>query len=103
MAGAVVLAAGESNRIERLGLRDAGTGQLESLRIDDWERKLIREALARSAGNVAEAASNLASAARPCIARSTNTASRASRAEGKLAGRSSHGEKHGRRIRSVLP
>jgi two-component system, NtrC family, response regulator HydG len=40
-----------------LGLRDAISGdQLESLRIDFWERKLIQQALKRTDGNVPEAA-----------------------------------------------
>jgi Nif-specific regulatory protein len=57
---AVVLASG--NRIEPsdLGLRDAGAGELESLRLDYWERRLITEALKRTAGNVPEAAKLLA-------------------------------------------
>ena len=53
---AVVLA--ESNQIQTtdLGLRDSGTDELETLRMDFWERKLIREALRRADGNVPEAA-----------------------------------------------
>ena len=40
-----------------LGLRDATTSdQLESLRIDFWERKLIHEALKRTDGSIPEAA-----------------------------------------------
>lgn len=40
-----------------LGLRDASSGdQLESLRMDFWERKLIQEALKRTGDNVPEAA-----------------------------------------------
>ena len=39
-----------------LGLRDAGTGELESLNINYWEKKLIGEALKRSSGSVPEAA-----------------------------------------------
>jgi transcriptional regulator of acetoin/glycerol metabolism len=44
-----------------LGLRDASApaGQLETLRIDFWERKLIVEALARTGGKVPEAANLL--------------------------------------------
>ncbi len=53
---AVVLAQGDEIRPEDLGLHDAGTDHLETLRIDDWERKLIREALNRKKGNVPEAA-----------------------------------------------
>ena len=54
---AVVLA--DDNRIEPsdLGLRDAGgSGELETLALDYWERRLITEALNRTAGNVPEAA-----------------------------------------------
>jgi two-component system, NtrC family, response regulator HydG len=49
----------ESNVIlpDDLGLRDAShSDQLESLRIDFWERKLIGEALKRTSGNIPEAA-----------------------------------------------
>jgi len=42
--------------VSDLGLRDAGTTEFDSLRIDYWERKLIREALKRADGNVPEAA-----------------------------------------------
>lgn len=53
---AVVLA--DDNTIEPrdLGLRDSGSDQLDSLKIEDWERKLIVEALQRTDGNVPEAA-----------------------------------------------
>lgn len=56
MDSAVVLAAGERIEVDDLGLRDSGSGELESLRIDFWERKLIEEALKRSGGNVPAAA-----------------------------------------------
>jgi two-component system response regulator HydG len=40
-----------------LGLRDAShSDQLESLRVDFWERKLIQEALNRTRGGIPEAA-----------------------------------------------
>jgi Nif-specific regulatory protein len=53
---AVVLA--EENEIEPhdLGLHDAGGEQLETLRFDYWERKLIQQALDRTGSNVPEAA-----------------------------------------------
>ena len=54
---AVVLALG--NRIDEqdLGLQDAGgSGELDSLRIDVWEQRLIIEALKRTGDNVPEAA-----------------------------------------------
>lgn len=53
---AVVMADGELIEPEDLGLRDAGSGELETLRIDHWERKLIRQALERTDGNIPEAA-----------------------------------------------
>lgn len=53
---AVVLADGEEIKPEDLGLRDSGNDQLDSLKIEDWERKLIGEALKRTDGNVPEAA-----------------------------------------------
>jgi len=53
---AVVLAAGERIETGDLGLREAAGAVLESLRIEDWERKLIVEALARTDANVPEAA-----------------------------------------------
>ncbi|HUY91029.1 MAG TPA: sigma 54-interacting transcriptional regulator [Pirellulales bacterium] len=53
---AVVLAGDEGIKLSDLGLREASQNGLDSLRIDDWERKLIAEALRRTAGNVPEAA-----------------------------------------------
>jgi Nif-specific regulatory protein len=55
---AVVMAEGSVILPDDLGLRDAGApaGQLETLRIDFWERKLIVEALGRTGGKVPEAA-----------------------------------------------
>jgi len=53
---AIVLAEADKIETTDLGLRDAGTDQLETLRMDFWERKLIREALRRTDGNVPEAA-----------------------------------------------
>ena len=53
---AVVMADGEQIKPNDLGLRDAGADRLESLRIDDWERRLINEALERSKDSVPEAA-----------------------------------------------
>lgn len=52
---AVVLATGEDIQAEDLALRDAG-GDFTSLRLDDWEKRLINEALQRSQDNVLEAA-----------------------------------------------
>jgi DNA-binding NtrC family response regulator len=53
---AVVMAEGDVIQAGDLGLHDLGGGQLESLRIDHWERKLIQEALARAEGVVPAAA-----------------------------------------------
>jgi transcriptional regulator of acetoin/glycerol metabolism len=51
---AVVLAAGTEIEPEDLSLRDVGTIQLESLRLDVWEERLIREALKRTDNNIIE-------------------------------------------------
>lgn len=53
---AVVLAEGDEIYPRDLGLRDSGSAPLDSLRIEDWERKLITEALKRADGSVPEAA-----------------------------------------------
>jgi Nif-specific regulatory protein len=54
---AVVLADDEAIRPHDLALRDSGSsGDLESLRIDEWEKRLITEALNRTSDNVPEAA-----------------------------------------------
>ena len=52
---AVVMAEGDVIDVEQLGLKNAGE-MPDSLRIDDWEVKLIREALRRTDGKVLEAA-----------------------------------------------
>lgn len=58
---AVVMAIGQQIEPEDLALRDAGisaksAGKIESLKIDEWEKKLILEALARTKGVIPEAA-----------------------------------------------
>ncbi|MCC7475759.1 MAG: sigma 54-interacting transcriptional regulator [Pirellulales bacterium] len=53
---AVVLADGDAIRPHDLALRDSGASELETLRIDEWEQRLITEALNRTADNVPEAA-----------------------------------------------
>jgi two-component system response regulator HydG len=53
---AVVMADGTTIEADDLGLRDASTGPLETLKIDHWEQKLIREALSRTENRVPEAA-----------------------------------------------
>lgn len=52
----VVMAEGDEIQPEELGLRDVGGGELETLQIEHWERKLIKEALSRSSNSVPEAA-----------------------------------------------
>ncbi len=51
----VVLAAGHEIVPSDLSLRDVGTDQLDTLRIDLWEERLIREALNRTDNNMIEA------------------------------------------------
>jgi two-component system response regulator HydG len=54
---AVVLAEDDAIRPHDLALRDSGSsGDLETLKIEDWERRLITEALTRSSDSVPEAA-----------------------------------------------
>ena len=53
---AVVLADGDQIQVGDLGLRDTIGDPMESLKITDWEQKLIVEALRRSGGNMVEAA-----------------------------------------------
>jgi Nif-specific regulatory protein len=55
MDSAVVLAENEIKPSD-LALRSVGSDELETLRIEDWERKLIGEALKRTNGGVPEAA-----------------------------------------------
>ena len=53
---AVVLADEHEILPNDLALRDAGEGDLDTLRIDHWEKKLIVEALRRTSDNVPDAA-----------------------------------------------
>lgn len=53
---AVVLAAGDQIESGDLALRDVGGDHMDSLRIDVWEQRLIKEALKRTEDNVPEAA-----------------------------------------------
>ncbi|TWU22062.1 Nitrogen fixation protein VnfA [Novipirellula galeiformis] len=53
---AVVMADDPAIEADDLGLRDAGLSRLDTLRLDEWERRLIRKALERTGGNVPEAA-----------------------------------------------
>lgn len=52
---AVVLASGEKIEPSDLSLHDVGSERTESLRLDVWEERLIREALQRTDNNVVEA------------------------------------------------
>jgi len=56
---AVVLAEENTIKPSDLALRDSGSSDLETLRIDEWERRLIVEALTRTGDNVPEAATLL--------------------------------------------
>ena len=53
---AVVLAEGPEIKAADLGLHEPVGGELESLKLKDWEKRLIGEALRRADGNVPEAA-----------------------------------------------
>jgi Nif-specific regulatory protein len=53
---AVVMADDPRIEIDDLGLRDTGLSRLDTLRIDEWENRLIRKALRRAGGSVPEAA-----------------------------------------------
>ena len=53
---AVVMADEPNIEVDDLGLRDAGISRLDTLRIDEWEQRLILKALRRTGGNVPEAA-----------------------------------------------
>lgn len=52
---AVVLASGHKIELSDLSLRDMGSQPLESLRLDVWEERLIRESLKRTDNNIIEA------------------------------------------------
>ncbi len=53
---AVALAEADAVQPSDVMLRDSGTAPLDSLRIEDWEKRLIAAALERTGGNVPEAA-----------------------------------------------
>ena len=52
---AVVMAGDDRIEAHDLGLRDGAQGQLDTLKIEDWERRLIGEALKRTGDNIPEA------------------------------------------------
>lgn len=56
---AIVMFDGDTIEADDLGLRDAGMEVTDSLRLEVWEQKLIREALDRCGGSVPEAAKRL--------------------------------------------
>lgn len=56
---AVVMSDGSEIRVEDLGIRESGSGELDSLRIDHWEKKLILEALKRTGGHMPDSAKML--------------------------------------------
>jgi DNA-binding NtrC family response regulator len=56
---AVVLADGSEIDVDDLGLRDASGGEMETLELEVWERRLITEALRRTQHHVPEAATML--------------------------------------------
>ena len=45
-----------SIEVNDLGMRDAGVDELETLRIDEWEQRLIRKALQQTGGSIPQAA-----------------------------------------------
>jgi Nif-specific regulatory protein len=53
---AVVMADDPRIELDDLGLRDTGLSRLDTLRIDEWEQRLIRKALNRTGGSVPDAA-----------------------------------------------
>ena len=53
---ATVLAVSDEVRASELALHDASFDTLDTLRIDDWEQRLIREALKRTRGNIPDSA-----------------------------------------------
>ena len=53
---AVVMAETDQILLDDLGIRENTSGELESLQIDYWERKLIKEALGRTRNSVPKAA-----------------------------------------------
>ncbi|TWT84960.1 Nitrogen fixation protein VnfA [Planctomycetes bacterium CA13] len=53
---AVVMADDPTIESGDLGLRDAGLSRLDTLRLDEWEQRLIRKAIERTGGSVPEAA-----------------------------------------------
>ena len=53
---AIVMSDGDMIELADLGIRDVADGELNTLRIDHWEQKLIRDALKRTKNSVPKAA-----------------------------------------------
>ncbi len=53
---AIVMSEADMIELSDLGIRDVGDGELDTLRIDHWEQKLIRDALKRTKNSVPKAA-----------------------------------------------
>ena len=53
---AVVLAVGDEIKASDLGLHDLKQSKFDSLNIEEWEKRLIQEALERTQGSMPEAA-----------------------------------------------
>ena len=53
---AIVMADGDEIQVGDLGIREPSDGELDTLRIDHWEQKLIRDALKRTNNSVPKAA-----------------------------------------------
>ena len=53
---AIVMSEGDMIELSDLGIRDVGNEELDTLRIDHWEQKLIRDALKRTKNSVPKAA-----------------------------------------------
>lgn len=53
---AIVMADGNEVQLDDLGIREPSDGELETLRIDHWEQKLIKDALKRTSNSVPKAA-----------------------------------------------
>ena len=53
---AIVMSEGDMIELSDLGIRDVGNGELDTLRIDHWEQKLIRDALKRTKNSVPKSA-----------------------------------------------
>lgn len=69
---ATVLAIGDEVKLSDLALHEMNADLLDTLKIEDWERRLIREALKRSNGSIPEA-SNMLGISRATLYRKLET------------------------------